>query len=68
LRRRLAKQGIHPLSVTQEHGLALYDLPLHHADPFDRMIISQAIVERMVVLTADRAFQKYPVELIWCGK
>jgi PIN domain nuclease of toxin-antitoxin system len=68
VRKRLAKQGIHPLSVTQEHALAVYDLPLHHGDPFDRMIIAQAIVEEMIILTADRAFEKYPVEMIWCGK
>jgi|SRR5580704_2693875 PIN domain nuclease of toxin-antitoxin system len=65
--KRLAEQGIRSLSVTQTHGLKVYDLPLHHADPFDRLIIAQALSEEMVVLTSDRAFKKYPVDILWCG-
>ncbi len=65
--KRLAEQGIHSLPVTQSHSLKVYDLTLHHHDPFDRMIIAQAIVEEMVILTSDRAFKKYPVEVLWCG-
>jgi PIN domain nuclease of toxin-antitoxin system len=65
--KRLAEQGIHPLSITQSHSLKVYDLPLHHNDPFDRLIIAQAINEGMVILTSDRTFKKYPVETIWCG-
>jgi PIN domain nuclease of toxin-antitoxin system len=66
--KRLAQQGIHPLSVTHEHSLKVYDLPPHHRDPFDRLIIAQAIMEEMTVLTADRAFAKYAVEVLWCGR
>lgn len=66
--KRLAEQGIQSLSITQGHSLKVYDLPLHHQDPFDRLIIAQAIAEKMTVLTADRAFGKYPVEVVWCGK
>jgi PIN domain nuclease of toxin-antitoxin system len=65
---RIAAQGIHSLSITQSHVLSVYDLPLYHSDPFDRLIIAQALAENMVILTSDRAFKKYPVELIWCGK
>jgi PIN domain nuclease of toxin-antitoxin system len=65
--KRLAEQGIHSLSITQSHSLKVYDLPLHHTDPFDRLIIAQALSEEMVILTADRAFKKYPVEVLWCG-
>jgi PIN domain nuclease of toxin-antitoxin system len=64
----MVKQGIHPLPVTHAHGLKVYDFPLYHNDPFDRLIIAQALVEDMVILTSDRAFQKYPVEILWCGK
>ncbi len=46
----------------------VYDLPSHHSDPFDRMIIAQAIVEEMIVLTSDRVFEKYPIDVVWCGK
>jgi PIN domain nuclease of toxin-antitoxin system len=66
--KRLAEQGIASLSVTQSHSLKVYDLPLHHSDPFDRLIIAQALEEEMTILTSDRAFKRYPVELIWCGK
>jgi PIN domain nuclease of toxin-antitoxin system len=64
----IAKQGLRPLTVTHLHAVGVYDLPLHHGDPFDRLIIAQAIAEKMVILTADRAFQKYAVEVVWCGK
>jgi len=66
--KRLAEQGIQSLSITQSHSLKVYDLPLHHYDPFDRLIIAQAIMEEMTVLTADRAFGKYPVKVLWCGR
>jgi PIN domain nuclease of toxin-antitoxin system len=65
--KRLAQQGIRSLSITQAHTLKVYDLPLHHQDPFDRLIIAQAIAEEMTILTADRAFGKYPVKVVWCG-
>jgi len=63
----MAKQGLHPLPVTHPHALKAYDLERHHRDPFDRLIIAQAIVEKMTVLTSDRVFGKYPVEVVWCG-
>jgi PIN domain nuclease of toxin-antitoxin system len=66
--KRLIEQGIRPLPITQDHSLRVYDLPLHHADPFDRMIIVQAMVEQMTVLTSDRVFEKYPIDVIWCGR
>lgn len=66
--KRLSQQGIHSLSITQSHSLKVYDLPLHHYDPFDRLIIAQAIAEEMTVLTADRAFGKYAVDIVWCGR
>jgi PIN domain nuclease of toxin-antitoxin system len=68
VRSRLAKQGIRSLSITQDHTLSVYDLPLHHSDPFDRLIIAQALAEDMVILTSDRMFKKYSVDLVWCGK
>ncbi len=66
--KRLATQGIRALPITQAHALKVFDLPLHHQDPFDRLIIAQAIVEEMTILTADRAFARYPVDVVWCGK
>lgn len=64
----MAKQGLRPLSVTHIHAVKVYDLPLHHHDPFDRLLIAQAIAEDMTVLTADRVFQLYPVQVLWAGR
>jgi len=63
----MAKQGLRPLPVTQTHAAGIYDLEPHHRDPFDRLIIAQAIAEEMCILTADRVFEKYPVDVLWCG-
>jgi len=65
---RLAVQGIRSLPITQLHALATENLPLHHTDPFDRLLIAQALAEDMTVLTADRAFENYDVKILWCGK
>lgn len=66
--RFMAKQSLRPLPISHRHAVKVYDLPHYHHDPFDRLIIAQAMVEEMTILTADRAFEKYPVELMWCGK
>jgi PIN domain nuclease of toxin-antitoxin system len=50
--------------LTFEHAWALKDLPLHHRDPFDRMLIVQALIERLTVVTADSKFEPYGVDLI----
>jgi PIN domain nuclease of toxin-antitoxin system len=60
--------GMRTINITQEHALRAGELPLHHRDPFDRMFIAQSLVERMTLLTADRVFQKYQVDFIFCGK
>ena len=59
---------IQALNITQEHALRAGALPMHHRDPFDRMLIAQTLVEGMILLTADHAFQRYKVDLIFCGK
>jgi PIN domain nuclease of toxin-antitoxin system len=60
--------AIRALDITHEHALRAGELPGHHRDPFDRLLIAQAITEQMTLLTADRALQKYEVDLIFCGK
>lgn len=57
--------GIEVLPVTLPHVLALESLPLHHKDPFDRLLIAQASVEEAVLLGADAAFAKYLIRTIW---
>jgi PIN domain nuclease of toxin-antitoxin system len=65
--KRLRMGAIQPLPITHAHALAAPDLPPHHQDPFDRMLIAQARSEHMVLMTADRVFSKYKVQFLWCG-
>lgn len=51
------------LPVHLEHVLALTELPDHHRDPFDRLLIAQAIKEKMLLLSKDKVFSNYPVKL-----
>src|SRR5258708_31133900 len=60
--------ALRSLDITHFHSLAAGELPRHHRDPFDRMLIAQARSETMVLLTADTAFKKYEVETVFCGK
>lgn len=54
------------LPYTPEHAFRLFDLPTHHADPFDRQIIAQALVESVPVVTPDEAFKLYEgLKVIW---
>lgn len=53
------------LNVTTDHVLALSPLPHHHRDPFDRLLIAQAIDEDLQIVSADTAFDAYPVTRIW---
>jgi PIN domain nuclease of toxin-antitoxin system len=64
----MAKQRLSSIPVTHIHAAKIYELPLYHADPFDRMLIGQALVEGMTILTSDRVFEKYSVDVIWCEK
>jgi PIN domain nuclease of toxin-antitoxin system len=66
--RRMTAQGLRPLAVSHEHALAVFALPAHHRDPFDRLLIAQAKVEGMTLITADRVFDRYPVQLLWAGQ
>lgn len=52
------------LPITQIHALQVADLPDHHGDPFDRLLIAQAQVEGIPIVTADRSFARYDVEVI----
>ena len=54
-----------PLSITTEHALAVENLPPHHKDPFDRILITQSIIEEMPLLSRDRTLKKYDVNVIW---
>lgn len=58
-------EGFRILTVETTHMITLVSLPFHHRDPFDRLIICQAMVEKMPICTADEAIHKYTVEVIW---
>jgi len=62
---QLSINAISPLPVQMNHALHVYTLPDFHRDPFDRMLIAQAQVEGLPILTADRKFAAYQVEIIW---
>jgi PIN domain nuclease of toxin-antitoxin system len=64
LRGRLAETPATILPITHEHTLQLALLPLHHRDPFDRILVAQAQVEGLRLMTADRQFKAYPVEIV----
>ena len=53
------------LGIMPEHCRRLQDLPWHHKDPFDRMLIAQAQVERLAILTSDKSFRDYDVRVVW---
>jgi PIN domain nuclease of toxin-antitoxin system len=57
--------GIASLPLTEADALAAEKLQLFHKDPFDRMLIAQALMGGLVIVTSDRAFDPYPVRVIW---
>lgn len=57
----LMKDGFTLLGVGLEHTRTLITIPQHHRDPFDRMLVAQAIVEDLVIVSADRSFDRYDV-------
>ena len=60
-----AANDLHILPVELPHVYTLRQLPLHHHDPFDRLLIAQAKVEQMRLVSADSQFEPYLVEVIW---
>lgn len=60
LRRGLLASGWRELGVNSEHVVAVLDLPPIHKDPFDRMLVAQAKVEGLTLLTADKIVARYP--------
>ena len=64
---RLIRDGIEPLSVEHHHACQVANLPDHHRDPFDRLLIAQAQAEHLVLVTADRVLRDYDVEMVLIG-
>ena len=62
---QLSLNAIQSLPIQISHALHVFSLPNHHRDPFDRILISQAQLEGLPILTADPQIALYPVEVIW---
>lgn len=64
---RMRLGAVSALAVEHAHALRVSELPNHHRDPFDRLLVAQAQLERLPVLTADRQFAAYDVEVLPAG-
>ena len=62
---KMLSNGFRSLGIEQIHALETYHLPDHHRDPFDRMLIAQARVEKMPIITKDALIEKYVIETVW---
>ena len=67
LREHVLESGARILNLSPEHGLGIAELPLHHRDPFDRLLISQARSEGLTIVTADSQFARYDVPIVAAG-
>ena len=61
----LKEHGIQPLDIAYRHSSEVSTLPMHHRDPFDRLLVAQAMVENLPIVSADRAFDPYAITRIW---
>ncbi len=65
VRRRIENNNLIELPISMEHATNLQNLPLIHRDPFDRLLISQSMVESMPLLSADQQMRAYSIDCIW---
>jgi len=61
-------QPVTRLPILHSHARHVASLPLHHGDPFDRLLIAQALVEDLPIMTADDQFLLYEIEVIWAAR
>ncbi len=61
----IAADDFTELAVSLTHTERLFDLPPHHGDPFDRLLVAQALVEKATLVTHDRAIEPYGAPVIW---
>ena len=64
---RAATTRVTPLPITQVHAVHSAELPLHHRDPFDRVLVAQARLEGMPLMSTDEVFRAYDVEVVWAS-
>jgi PIN domain nuclease of toxin-antitoxin system len=63
--REIAKNNLEILPIEVRHAAIVLTLPYHHKDPFDRMLVAQAFVERMPLVSADPLLDLYPITRLW---
>lgn len=61
----IAASGVQPLPVEHRHALQLRQLPAHHRDPFDRMLVAQAQSSGLILVTADQQLAAYDIDTLW---
>lgn len=62
---RLEQADVPLLPITARHADLVGTLPMHHQDPFDRLLVAQATVDGLTLVSSERAMRDYPVEVIW---
>lgn len=63
--RAIRQNGFLILPIESRHTAALINLPFHHRDPFDRLMVAQAMVENLVLVSADAVLDAYPIQRLW---
>ena len=59
------RAGLRVLSVDAAHATAIERLPFHHRDPFDRLLVAQAELERLTLISSDPVFLQYGIDVLW---
>ncbi len=62
---QLSRNDVEILPLYLRHALHMYELPDHHKDPFDRMLVAQSVLEKLPILSADPEIFRYSIEVIW---
>jgi PIN domain nuclease of toxin-antitoxin system len=65
MRNAIDQNGFHYLHIEPRHTAALIPLLYHHRDPFDRLLIAQAMIEQIPIISGDPAFDAYPITRLW---
>jgi PIN domain nuclease of toxin-antitoxin system len=65
VKRQMARHNVQVLPLRLEHVLRLEQLPMHHRDPFDRILVAQSIEEKLPIISFDPLLARYPVAIVW---
>ena len=65
MEQQIEANRLHVLAIVPEHAAVVATLPFHHRDPFDRMLIAQAIHEHIPLVSSDAVLDKYPINRLW---